>query len=79
MKNETIKNEKAHKQAPIFKNSKQSQQEKLSSHYHAWWLSLINDAEAWLKKEELSSTRHYHHTNIDPREFLGTAPPFSWE
>ena len=40
----------------------------------AWWRPLINQSEAWIQQEP----KHYD-TKIDPREFLGTAPKFTWE
>ncbi len=78
MKNETIKNEKANQQKAIFQNSFKSSQQKLPTLNNAGWLSLVNDRTAWEQPQHVTDTRHYYQ-NIDPREFRGIAPPFSWE
>lgn len=47
----------------------------LDGHLQLDWIRLINGPDAW--EEPIPPKRK--ETTIDPREFLGTAPPFSWE
>ena len=52
--------------------------QKLTDSTNAWWWPLINDDDAWSLREITADTRHYDN-EIDPRDFEGTSPKFSWE
>lgn len=77
MKNETPKNETPHSGKTIQTRSQQDPWKESTQVSSSWWLSLINDQDAW-EKRVIDNTRHYD-TEIPETDFLGTSPPFSWE
>ena len=56
----------------------QGKYQELTDSTDAWWRSLINAEDAWSLKEVTQDSRHYE-TEIDPRDFEGTSPKFTWE
>lgn len=77
MKNEKTSNEQT-QVTTEFPEGYPRQQKESPNGSNAWWRSLINGKDAW-ETYQVSPSRHYDIENIDPRDFTGKSPKFSWE